>query len=160
MFAPSLIAAIKRQYRLDWNGIHGSAHWARVRNNGLALSEHNGANVRVIEAFSVIHDSCRLSDGHDPDHGPRAAAFASSINATLLKLGPKELAELIDACTHHTRGITVGFSITVLTCWDADRLDLGRVGIVPKPEFLCTEIARSRDIIGWANRNSTSKTSP
>jgi uncharacterized protein len=30
----------------------------------------------------------------------------------------------------------------VQTCWDADRLDLGRVGIIPRPDRLCTEEAR------------------
>ena len=156
MISPQLIAEIRDRYRLDWDGIHGVAHWARVRNNGLALAARNGANVRVIEVFSFIHDACRLSDGYDPDHGPRAAAFASSINQNLLMLSAEELAELVDACTHHTRGFTTGFSITVLTCWDSDRLDLGRVGIVPKPEYLCTETARDRDVIAWATRNSTS----
>jgi len=32
--------------------------------------------------------------------------------------------------------------ITVQTCWDADRLDLGRVGKTPRVEKLCTEEAR------------------
>jgi hypothetical protein len=34
--------------------------------------------------------------------------------------------------------------ITVQTCWDADRLDLPRVGIQPLPQFLCTEAAKKR----------------
>ncbi len=28
------------------------------------------------------------------------------------------------------------------TCWDADRLDLPRVGIIPKKDRLCTEAAK------------------
>jgi uncharacterized protein len=31
---------------------------------------------------------------------------------------------------------------TLQACWDADRLDVGRVGIAPKPHRLCTEAAR------------------
>ena len=27
-------------------------------------------------------------------------------------------------------------------CWDADRLDLSRVGITPEPRYLCTEHGR------------------
>ena len=154
MITQKLIDAIRETYQLEWNGIHGADHWARVRNNGLRLASVTGANTRVIEAFAFIHDSCRLSDGHDPDHGPRAAVFAESINNTLLHLQSHELNDLIDACTHHTRGGTSGFNMTVLTCWDSDRLDLGRVGIRPNPDYLCTEAARRKEIIKWAYFNS------
>ena len=51
----------------------------------------------------------------------------------------------------HTEGYLDG-DITVQTCWDADRLDLGRVGIVPQPEKLCTEGARDPDLFKWAVR--------
>ena len=32
--------------------------------------------------------------------------------------------------------------ITIQTCWDADRLDLGRIGIRPNPTYLGTKVAR------------------
>jgi hypothetical protein len=41
--------------------------------------------------------------------------------------------------------------ITAQTCWDADRLDLGRVGTTPKAEYLCTNAARDPDMIEWAH---------
>ncbi len=28
---------------------------------------------------------------------------------------------------------------TIQSCWDADRLDLGRVGMIPSPKFLSVE---------------------
>ena len=34
-----LIEAIRKQYRLRWEGIHGISHWARVRAIGLRLAE-------------------------------------------------------------------------------------------------------------------------
>ena len=34
-----------------------------------------------------------------------------------------------------------------MVCWDADRLDLARVGIDPHPDYLCTALARRRDTI-------------
>ena len=40
---------------------------------------------------------------------------------------------LIEALTYHSDGYTVG-DITVKVCWDADRLDLGHVGIRPARE--------------------------
>ncbi len=41
--------------------------------------------------------------------------------------------------------------ITVQTCWDADRLDLGRVGITPNPRWLCTACAKDPATILWAD---------
>jgi hypothetical protein len=35
-------------------------------------------------------------------------------------------------------------------CWDADRLDLWRVGIKPDPRDLSTEAAKRPERIGWA----------
>ena len=41
--------------------------------------------------------------------------------------------------------------VTVQTCWDADRLDLGRVGTTSKAEYLCTDAGKDPDMIGWAH---------
>ena len=43
------------------------------------------------------------------------------------------------------------FPFTIQTCWDADRLDLGRVGITPDPSWLCTEAAKRPEVIAWAD---------
>jgi uncharacterized protein len=50
--------------------------------------------------------------------------------------------------------------ITIQTCWDADRLDLGRVGIVPDPARLCTVAARDPDLIRWAIERSRDGCTP
>jgi uncharacterized protein len=44
--------------------------------------------------------------------------------------------------------------ITVQTCWDADRLDLGRAGIVPDPWRLCPAAAKQSAIRDWAYQRS------
>jgi uncharacterized protein len=137
--------------------MHGSAHWARVRNNGRRLAVHTQANIRVLDIFAFLHDSCRYSDGTDPDHGPRAAVLAETLNGRYFQLDDRELKDVMDACIHHTRGRTTDFNATVLTCWDADRLDLGRVGIFPKAEYLCTNIAKQAETIQWAYANSLGK---
>jgi uncharacterized protein len=41
----------------------------------------------------------------------------------------------------HSHGSTEADS-TVQACWDADRLDLVRIGIEPEPDRLCTDAAR------------------
>jgi uncharacterized protein len=66
---------------------------------------------------------------------------------------------LYSACAHHTDGLTDG-DPTVQTCWDADRLDLGRVGIIPKKKFLGTEAARDFENLNWADERSRSRVVP
>jgi uncharacterized protein len=61
-----LIDILKNHYQLDWHGIHGVSHWARVRHIGLKLADTTGANKKVIELFAFFHDSCRLNDHIDP----------------------------------------------------------------------------------------------
>lgn len=153
MINQSLIKIIRNQFVLEWTGIHGAPHWARVRENGLRLADLTGANPRVIELFAFLHDSRRLNDGRDPAHGARAAEFVRILAGSEFDLEPNELELLVGACHGHSDGLTVG-DITVLTCWDADRLDLGRVGIAPDPARLCTEAARDPKILDWAYRRS------
>ena len=149
----AVIAAIQRQYQLRWDGIHGIAHLERVRENGLRLAERTGARSDVVELFAYFHDACRLNDARDPDHGPRGAALARQFAGEAFLIDPEGLDLLGEACTGHTRGETVA-EITVATCWDADRLDLARVGKTPRPDLLCTDAARDQAIIAWASARS------
>jgi uncharacterized protein len=153
LITPALIEAIRARYALDWHGIHGVSHWARVRVNGLKLAALTGANLEVVELFAFLHDSCREDDGYDREHGWRAARFAESLLGTHIQLPDREFDLLLQACGGHTISQT-HHSITVQTCWDADRLDLGRVGIVPDPLRLCTAAAQDGGMIEWAYRRS------
>jgi len=149
MIDQPLIKCLRDQFTLDWHGIHGASHWARVRANGLRLAETTGAKTHVVELFSFLHDSKRLNDHHDPEHGHRAATFAETLIGTYFDLEPDDLMLLQAACRGHSDGHVTG-DITVLTCWDADRLDLGRVGIKPRADRLCTEAAREPALLEWA----------
>ena len=120
-------------YALPWGGDHGVAHWARVLENGLRLAEETGADLGVVRLFAVLHDSRRVNEVTDPDHGPRAAEFALSLRGHLFDLPDHEFRLLHRACAGHTHERTHP-DVTIQTCWDADRLDLGRVGITPAPE--------------------------
>lgn len=153
LITPALIEAIRSRYALDWHGIHGVSHWGRVRNNGLRLAALTGANRKVVELFAFLHDSCRLDDGFDHEHGWRATRFATSLLGTHILLPDREFDLLLQACGGHTGG-TTHHSVTVQTCWDADRLDLGRVGIIPDPMRLCTAAAQDRAMIEWAYKRS------
>ena len=148
-----LIEFARREFRLDWDGIHGAPHWSRVRRNGLILAGHTGANTRVVEYFAFIHDLGRANDDHDPDHGIRAAAIAESIAGDLIDVSEYELGLLAEACRGHSDGHIVA-DVTVMTCWDADRLDLGRVGIRPDPARLCSDAARNPELLAGAYKRS------
>jgi uncharacterized protein len=108
----------------------------------------------VVSLFAFLHDSCRWSDHTDREHGHRAATFVETLREErLIAIGDEEARLLCFACTHHSAGL-LDADITVQTCWDADRLDLGRVGIQPDPRYLCTPAARDRELIDWAYRRS------
>jgi uncharacterized protein len=150
MNIPLVLHALLEDYRLPWDGDHGIAHWARVLENGLRLAETTGADVAVVRLFAVLHDSRRFNEVTDPDHGPRAAEFARTLRGRLFDLPDHEFGLLHRACAGHTHERTHP-DVTIRTCWDADRLDLGRVGITPHPSRLCTEVARSPSTIRWAD---------
>ena len=112
-----------------------------MRANGLTIAAATGANKRVVEYFAFLHDTCRQTEGRDYGHGQRAALFARSIRKSLIKLEDDEFELLVTAIEGHTHG-QAHENLTVSTCWDADRLDLTRIGITPDPTRLCTAVGR------------------
>ncbi|MCL7983172.1 MAG: HD domain-containing protein, partial [marine benthic group bacterium] len=150
-----VVRAILARYPLRWDGTHGLPHWARVLETGQRLAGETGADREIVALFAVFHDSCRENEGWDDGHGRRGAELAASLRGRLFDLEPARFDMLYHACEYHTDGGTEG-DVTILTCWDADRLDLGRVLITPSPEFLCTPAARRRETIDWAEARSRS----
>ncbi|MFO0915070.1 MAG: hypothetical protein U0795_19070 [Pirellulales bacterium] len=145
-----ILPFILQDYALPWDGDHGVAHWARVLENGLKLAEETGANVAVVSLFAIFHDSRRVNEVRDPDHGLRGARLAEELRGEAFELDEHEFHLLFRACEGHTRERTHP-DVTIQTCWDADRLDLGRVGIRPHPSRLCTDVARRPETIKWAD---------
>jgi uncharacterized protein len=130
--------------------IHGESHWQRVAAAGLALlPEVPGADPALVFLFALFHDSMRLNDNYDPLHGSRGAALARELRDEAFDLDDAEMDLLAFACEEHTNGGS-GPDPTVGVCWDADRLNLWRVGIIPDSRFLSTEAARSEERIAWA----------
>lgn len=147
-------ALLRAEFGLRWHGFHGAAHWARVARNGAILCARTpAANPRVVALFALLHDLRREDEGGDPGHGPRAAAFVRTIACEHLRLGAQELAQLAEACDGHSDG-RLHDDPTIAACWDADRLDLGRVGKRPHPARLSLEAARDPALMEWAYRQS------
>ena len=159
MLAHRLIKTILSSYPLEISGVHGPAHWARVLENGTHLAGLTGADLEVVQLFAILHDSCRTGEGEDFDHGPAAADFARTLRGTHIHLDDDPFELLFEACANHTNGETEA-DITIQTCWDSDRLDLGRVWITPEPGKLCTGPARDPKLIAWATKRAKSNYRP
>ena len=67
----------------------------------------------------------------------------------MFEASTEEMNLLVEACTGHSDGNTEA-DITVQTCWGADRLDLGRVGVRPNPKYLCTAVAKEAGMLNGA----------
>jgi len=155
----SLIEAVAKHVSINLRGIHGLSHWARVLDNGLRLVAANGADPAVVELFALFHDSRRLNDTADPEHGPRGAELAAQLHGSLFHLDPEQLHLLLTACRLHTAARSHD-NLTVQTCFDADRLDLARIGKVVDPQYLCTEAAKDPATIAWASERSIARMVP
>jgi len=147
-----LLTKIKEQYRLNWYGMHGILHWHRVFINGIRLATQDGVNSRVVQLFSVFHDACRRNENRDRNHGKRGSELARKLRK-YCPLDDAEFDLLTIACELHTEA-TDHENITIQACFDADRLDLGRVGIYPDPNRLCTPMAKEKKIIEWGYHRS------
>jgi len=131
----NLLNKIISEFALDIDGIHGIKHWGRVCNHARTIAKINGADLEVVTLFAFLHDSKRLSEYSDIDHGYRAEYFVRSLNGTYFELTATQLVRLTYAIRNHSAGY-VSNDFTVQCCWDADRLDLVRLGIHPNPELL------------------------
>ena len=68
----------------------------------------------------------------------------------MFTLSDADFALLYEACAYHTDGLTEA-DVTIQVCWDSDRLDLGRVGIMPEKAKLCTVAAKASKMLKWAD---------
>jgi len=134
------------QFTLGEDSHHGPEHWEKVFNNGVMLAERTpGADILVVKLFSLLHDCRRTQDGYDSSHGKRAAESLKEIRGNLIFLDDDQFRLLKDACSGHTDG-GISDDPTIGCCWDADRLELNRVGIEPERRFMSTQAAR--ELIG------------
>ena len=144
---------LRRHFLLDWGGVHGAAHWSRVLRFGRLLAQDTDADREVVTLFALLHDSCRENDFNDCDHGPRAARLVREMNGILYRIADEQEELLATAVEGHSRG-GLSDEITVQVCWDADRLDLGRLGIQVRAHKLGTARARALIARPWPYRDS------
>jgi uncharacterized protein len=128
-------------FKCGAHSIHGPSHWQRVDAFGLDIAESSGADLTVVRLFALLHDSCRQDDSADLDHGPRAAEMLDRIVPTVFAIDPGRFELLKEAIRLHTTGQTTS-EPTIGTCWDADRLDIGRVGMTPSAQYMSTKAGK------------------
>lgn len=132
---------IYAQRSLDDASVHGLDHWNQVEFNGIFLAARTHADVEVVRLFALFHDSRRETDFHDPQHGARGAELAKAWLGKHFTLEKDRFELLYIACRDHTN-VPFSGDPTIDTCFDADRLDLGRVGIYPDPRKMATEFGK------------------
>ena len=121
-----LVNLLQRESKLFHSPIHGFTHWRTVEKNGLYLSQFNNGDPEVISHFAYFHDCMRVNEHRDDGHGKRGGEYALA-HKDLLTLTDSQLDILYRACEGHTGGRSPSCD-TIACCWDADRLDIRRVG--------------------------------
>lgn len=143
-----LLNRLLADFRLSHDGPHGARHWFAVLANGYRLArEVPGVDLVVVTWFALLHDCKREHDLDDPLHGERASAYAGDLaDAGDLRIALDRVQLLRAAIRGHV-GRSVTSHPTLGVCWDADRLELPRVGIDVDPFRMSTapgrRIARS-----------------
>ena len=119
---------------------HGLDHWWRVWKNAQLVQEP-GTDLTVVSLFALFHDSMRYNDNDDPGHSTRGFKLWERFNQLedveqYLTRQQQEI--FFEACAEHSGGYTSP-DPTIGACWDADRLDLHRLGIWPDPHYMSTQ---------------------
>ncbi|RTK97051.1 MAG: hypothetical protein EKK64_02315 [Neisseriaceae bacterium] len=136
----SIFEQARKEFALKEKSYHGIWHWEKVERNALEIANHTElCDHIVVQLFGILHDSKRKDENEDLNHGLRAANFAKSLyEEGKLLITKKQLQKLETACEFHEKG-EISKDPTIGACWDADRLELTRVGITPNPKFFSTK---------------------
>lgn len=126
--------------------LHGLDHWYRVWINAQLLGGRaDGVDLEIVAMYALLHDSMRLNDADDPEHGLRGYRLWTHIRDIhrLDQLFTHRQEEILfEACAEHSNGL-ISTDPTIATCWDADRLDLHRKAIWPESRFMSTQAGLS-----------------
>jgi len=165
------VLAALEPFRRFRSTLHGPAHWARVHRFALVLA----AQLKLprpqrycVEVFAWLHDLARVDDGggrqHAIDGAEQVRTFASQVFPALSE---DQVFIVKLAIRHHSDGLTADVAAhqglfsncawptdlalnTVACCWDADRLDLLRLGREPLNQYMSTPFWR--DILPLARQ--------
>lgn len=122
---------------------HGERHWRAVARVGIEIADADPEPDRaVLFLFALLHDARRHRETRDPEHGPRAAVLASKLRSQqLFVLDDARYAQLDEACRLHDTG-AVSSDPTIGACYDADRINLTRIGVTLDHSLLSRPVSR------------------
>jgi len=119
--------------------IHGFPHLERVAILSGRLADALGEDVESAVVMGFLHDSARRDDRGGPGHAHDSAVLARRL---LGRFYPDMDADRIcDAIERHADGETTADPLTACL-WDADRLELKRLGRTIDTDLLSTEAAK------------------
>jgi uncharacterized protein len=134
-----IVKLAKAQFILEDHSIHGFDHWEEVEQNGIMLANQPGVDLTIVRLFAYIHDCKRQDDYQDAEHGDRSADFVLELveKGELSFLSKEQINKLWSACKYHHKGVT-DTDLTIGSCFDADRIELIRCGMIPRPNLMNT----------------------
>ena len=148
-----------RPFALMDSKIHGVDHWARVCRFGEYLADRINLPPQYSECVTVFawtHDLARYDDDGGREHAIAGAKYLDKVIPTVFPLlSGSQISIIRTAIYYHSHGYAAdegqyagwfddleGKKGTILDtmacCWDADRLDLLRIGIEPDPYRMST----------------------
>lgn len=154
----NLIEKLKHHTFFD-SHIHGERHWSHVNHLGMKLADLmklNPIQKRCVEVFSWTHDLARKDDNGGNEHAIEGARyFAREVVTLFPDIDEIQIEIIAAAIKYHSDGLCseeahhMGFFehinvhkedvIRIIgCCWDADRLDLIRLGIPPREKYMST----------------------
>lgn len=143
----TLLDEVGDAYALNLYGAHGIEHWESVYRNTQRLANAYSITSDVFIFFALLHDCKREDEDEDFGHGKRAAlAIEGYQEAGFIPLSPDDQARLVYACANHTKADKTDplyQDLVVQICLDADKLDIGRVGIIPHESHFLTDVAKT-----------------
>jgi uncharacterized protein len=143
-----LLAEVREGATLIDSTHHGEQHWLAVARTGLEIRRADDqCDRKVLFLFALLHDARRELETRDPEHGPRAAGLALTLRErALFGIDDARMALLMEACQLHDTG-AVSDEPSIGACYDADRLNLARLGITPDPSLLSRPVSRDPEFI-------------
>lgn len=125
--------------KCSYTKIHGINHLRQVAYlaGRFAYSINECEETAIIGGY--LHDCARENDGNGNSHAHESALLATKI---ISKFYPEiNIERVYNAIFFHADGLITDDPF-IGCIWDADRLNLVRIGIIPKVELLSTEVAK------------------